>query len=59
VSAVAPFRIQPFESIPVAAAQFSATDRELHPILLTAPDGQILLVARAKREETRRRPVAH
>jgi hypothetical protein len=58
VSPDAPFRVDGFDSLAVASSHYYSVDRELQPILLTAPDGKVLVVARTA-PEGRRRPAAH
>jgi len=57
VSPDAPFKVDGFDSLAVASAHFYATDHELQPMLLTAPDGKVLVVARTAPEVPRRRAV--
>ena len=53
VSPDAPFRVDGFDSLPVAMAQFSAIDSNLQPVLFTAPDGKILVLSRRAPEPRR------
>ena len=54
VSPDAPFKVDGFDSLAVATAQYSAMDSSLHPVLLTAPDGQVLVLSRHLPEPRRR-----
>jgi len=58
VSPDAPYKVDGYDSLPVAAAQFSAIDPQRQPILLTAPDGKVLVVSRQAASE-RGRAVGH
>jgi len=57
VSPDAPFKVDGFDSLPVALARFYNIDHDLRPMLLTAPDGKVLVVARTAPEAPRRRAV--
>lgn len=53
-----PFELTQFDSMDGAVARFSAAARERHPMLMTAPDGQVLVIS-LKQPEPRRRAVPH
>ena len=59
ISPDAPYKVDGFDSLPVASAHFAAIHGDLNPILVTAPDGRILLVARTSPELRRRRISSH
>ena len=46
VSPNAPYRVDGYDSLAVATAEFSAIDPQLQPVLLTAPDGKVLVLSR-------------
>ena len=48
--------IEQFDGMPAASSRFSAIDASLNPLLVTAPDGRILVLAR-KTPEARLRTV--
>lgn len=58
VSPDAPFKVDGFDSLSSASARFYAIDHELTPMLVTVPDGKVLVVARSAPEQ-RRRVIAH
>jgi hypothetical protein len=52
-----PFTVSTFDSLTDAASHFYTLDAALHPILVTATDGKVLVVVRASSD--RRRAVPH
>jgi hypothetical protein len=44
-SAGDPFRLEQFDGMAAAVAHFSAIDRDHWPMLMTAPDGQVLVIS--------------
>ncbi len=40
-----PFRLEQFDGVTAAVARFSAIDRDRWPMLMTAPDGQVLVIS--------------
>lgn len=59
VSPNSPFVVDGFDALNDGVTKFSSTDHELQPILLTAPDGKTLVVARSAPEKPRSRVVGH
>ena len=55
----APFKIDGFDGLAEATARYYSIDSRLQPMLVTAPDGKVLVVARAEAEPPRRRTVPH
>jgi hypothetical protein len=53
-----PFQLQQFERMDGAMVQYGAMTRDRRPMLLAAPDGQILVIS-LKQPEARRRAAAH
>lgn len=53
-----PFQLQQFEGLDGAMARYAFVSREQRPMMLTAPDGQILVIS-LKQPEARRRAVSH
>jgi hypothetical protein len=53
-----PFELSQFDAMDGAVSRFAACSRDRHPMLLTAPDGQVLVIS-LKQPEPRRRAVAH
>lgn len=53
-----PFELTQFDGMDGAVARFSAAGHDRHPLLMTAPDGQVLVIA-LKQPEPRRRAVPH
>lgn len=54
-----PFVVDGFETLNDGVARFYSTDHELQPMLVTAPDGKVLVIARTAPEKPRQRVVAH
>jgi hypothetical protein len=52
-----PFQLQQFDGMEGAAVRYAALTHDRRPMLLTAPDGQILVIS-LKQVEPRRRAVA-
>jgi hypothetical protein len=52
-----PFQLQQFDGMEGAAVRYTALTHDRRPMLLTAPDGQILVIS-LKQAEPRRRAVA-
>lgn len=59
VSPDAPFKVDGFDSLPVASARLYSIDHEMRPMLLTAPEGRVLVVARTAPEAPRHRVATH
>ena len=55
VSPDAPFRVEAFDGASVAMARFDGLGHDFEPIMLTAPDGKFLVVARSTAASARRR----
>jgi hypothetical protein len=53
-----PFQLHQFDGMDGAVSHYSTIAHERRPMLLTAPDGQVLVIA-LKQPEARRRVVAH
>ena len=49
------FVVDGFDSISDGVARYAAIDRDLQPILMTAPDGKVLVIARTEPEKPRKR----
>lgn len=56
-----PFRLNQFGSVSSAVDHYTGISSEMRPQLMTAPDGQILVIALKEREQSigRHRPVQH
>lgn len=53
-----PYRLEQFDRFDTAAIRISAIAAELKPVILTAPDGKVLVMT-LRTPEPRRRAVAH
>lgn len=53
-----PFTVEEFDGMPAAYSRYVSVDSTLKPLLLTAPDGKILVLSR-KQAEPKRRAVTH
>ncbi|HEV7571811.1 MAG TPA: hypothetical protein VGQ21_09970 [Thermoanaerobaculia bacterium] len=53
-----PFQLQQFAGMDGAMPHYAGLTRDRRPMLMTAPDGQVLVIS-LKQPEVRRRPVAH
>jgi hypothetical protein len=53
-----PFALEQFDHVTNAAARFATLDGDHRPMLLTAPDGQVLVIA-LKQPEPRRHAAVH
>jgi hypothetical protein len=53
-----PFRLEQFSGMSDAVQRFGTFDADHKPMLMTAPDGQILVMA-LRQPELRRRAAAH
>src|SRR3954469_12173944 len=53
-----PFELRQFDGMDGAVTHFSALDHDRHKLMLTAPDGQILVIS-LKQAEPKRRAAAH
>ncbi len=53
VSPDAPFKLDTFDGMGEALTRFDTVSRELQPMLLTVPDGKIVLITRAAAEKRR------
>ena len=49
------FVVEGFDSMNDGVARYMATDHNLQPILITAPDGKVLVIARTEPEKPRKR----
>ena len=58
-SSAGPFVIDGFDSLNDGVNHYLATDHELQPILITAPDGKVLVISRTEPEKPRKRVVGH
>ena len=54
IPADAPFKIETFSTLATATSRFESITPEFQPMLLTAPDGQILIVSRSAAHPRRR-----
>jgi len=59
VSPDSPLVVDGFDALKDGVTKFTATDHELQPVLITAPDGKTLVVARIAPEKPRSRAVGH
>ena len=55
----APFRITMFDGAPEAMANFGSIDHDFEPMVLSAPDGKFLVIARSTAASTRKRAAGH
>ena len=53
------FKVDGFDSLNDGVNRYYATDHLLQPMLVTAPDGKILVIARLEPEKPRQRVVGH
>ncbi len=53
-----PYRLEQFDGFDTAAIRFSAIGADFKPVIMTAPDGKVLVMA-LRTPEPRRRAVAH
>jgi hypothetical protein len=53
-----PFRVEQFDGMPNAVQRYGAITTDHKPMLMTAPDGQVLVMA-LRQAEPRRRAAAH
>ena len=53
------FKVDGFDTLTDGVSRFQTTDHELQPILITAPDGKVLVIARLEPEKPRARVVKH
>jgi hypothetical protein len=53
------FKVDGFDTLADGVDHFNATDHDLQPMLLTAPDGKVLVVARLEPEKPRSHAVRH
>ena len=51
------FKVDGFDTLAEGVNRFQTTDHDLQPILVTAPDGKVLVVARLEPEKPRTRAV--
>jgi hypothetical protein len=56
-----PFHIEQYDGMATAVDHYGAISTDMRPQLMTAPDGQVLVIALKEREQSigRRRPVLH
>lgn len=59
VSPNQPFTVDGFDGLQDGVSKYFATEHELRPMLVTSPDGKVLVVARSAPEKPRARVVAH
>jgi hypothetical protein len=57
VSPDAPFRVESFDGVYDAMARFDGLVHDFEPMMLTAPDGKFLVVARSTASSVRKRAV--
>lgn len=57
ISPDAPFTVDSFDGMAAATTRYDLVGHELQPMLLTAPDGKVLVIAR--NPTTKRRAVGH
>jgi hypothetical protein len=54
-----PFRLEQFDGMTDGVSRFSAIGRDSSPLLITAPDGQVLVMSLKPPSEPRRRAAGH
>ena len=59
ISPDAPFKVDGFDGLTEASARFFTIDHQLQPMLITVPDGKVLVIARTSPEKSRSRVVSH
>jgi hypothetical protein len=59
VSSDAPFKLDTFEAMDSAFSRYAIISRDLQPLVVTAPDGKVLLISRSAPEPQKHRSVGH